>query len=732
MIRKDRETSFDVLTKRGLLGQRFAQAVTGNLLAERENWPLWLPVGLGLGVAIYFSLGFEPSLWVAALFAGGLFLGGVLLWNRSAWFMLFLALATIGIGFSAAKIRTFLVATPVLGQETGIVPIEGRIAHFDILPKGFRVTLHDVRIEGVALSNTPKNVRIRLRRDQQRAPLRVGEWVRVRGMLLPPRAPTAPGNFDFQRHAFFKGLGAVGFAIGPLEAGTGAKPDDRLFKNQIEKARQWIFDRVIDVLPGQRGAVAAALMTGKRGAIAEDVWQAMRNSGLAHLLAISGLHIGLVAGILFIAVRAVLALVEPLALRYHIKKWAAIVALFGAFGYLLLSGGTVPTQRAFLMVGLVLLAVLLDRTGISMRLVAWAAFVILLLQPETLLGASFQLSFAAVVALVAVYEAIRRVWIRRKAAGGVLRRIGLYLAGVGLTTLVAGLATAPFAVQHFNRFAEYGLAANLVAVPITTLWVMPWAVLAFLLMPFGLESLALVPMGWGVNAVIETAKTVAGWPGSVALLPSMTMAGLAMFALGGLWLCLWRQRWRYFGLVGMAAGLATIGLYRPPDILVSENAKLFAVRADTGGYRFSSRQAARFSGRDWLRHAGETETLPWPKEGKSADGRLACDSMGCIYRVRGQVVALVFELGALAEDCALASVVISRVPVRGDACRGEGIVIDRFDLWRKGTHAIWLDEGELRVHNVRDMRGERPWVGDPRRRARSKKNQKSSIGDKGR
>ncbi|MBN4016496.1 ComEC/Rec2 family competence protein [Rhodospirillaceae bacterium AH-315-P19] len=727
MIVKDSDISFDASAKGHFFGRRFTQAVAGNLLAERENWQLWLPVGLGLGIAIYFSLGFEPPLWVALLLGGGLFLGVVLLWNRGVWFMLFLAISTIGIGFSAAKIRTFLVAAPFLEEETRMVPIEGRIAHFDVLPNGFRVTLNKPRIEGIAPEATPENVRIRLRRDQQRAPLRIGEWVRVRGMLLPPRAPTAPGNFDFQRHAFFKGLGAVGFAIGPLEAVAEENTDDRLFKSEVEKSRQWIFDRVVDVLPGQRGAVAAALMTGKRGAIAEDVWQAMRNSGLAHLLAISGLHIGLVAGILFVAMRALLALIEPLALRYHIKKWAAVVALFGAFGYLILSGGTVPTQRAFLMIGLVLLAVLLDRTGISMRLVAWAAVVILLLQPDTLLGASFQLSFAAVIALVAVYEAIRRVWIRKKAAGGVLRRVGLYLGGVGLTTLVAGMATAPFAVQHFNRFAEYGLAANLVAVPITTLWIMPWAVLAFLLMPFGLEPLALVPMGWGVNAVIETAKMVAGWPGSVALLPSMTMAGLATFTLGGLWLCLWRQRWRYFGLVGIAAGLATIGFYRPPDILVSENAKLFAVRADAGGYRFSSRRAARFSGRNWLRHAGETDVLPWPKEGKSEDGQLACDSMGCIYRVRGQMVALVFELGALAEDCTMADVVISRVPVRDGVCRGVDVVIDRFDLWRKGTHAIWLDEEKVRVRNVRDMRGERPWVGGPRKRARRRGATKARV-----
>ncbi|MCE2510306.1 MAG: ComEC family competence protein [Alphaproteobacteria bacterium] len=690
----------------------FHRLIAANLSRERENWPLWLPVGLGLGIAVYFLLRTEPPLWLALLVAGVPFLALGFTWKYERLFLLVLALAIVGTGFSAAKIRTLLVAAPVLEKKTGVVAIEGRIEHFDTLPTAYRVTLGAPRIEGIAEAQTPGRVRVRLRRDQEREALNISDRVRVRGMLLPPGAPTAPGQFDFQRYAFFNGLGGVGFAIGPLEQIEPAKGTQNASAGRIERVRQQVFDRVMAALPGQPGAVAAALMTGKRGAIDESVLAAMRDSGLAHLLAISGLHIGLVAGILFFGVRALLALATPLAVRFHIKKWAAVAAIFGAFLYLLISGATIPTQRAFLMMGLVLLAVLLDRTGISMRLVAWAAFVVLLLQPESLLGASFQLSFAAVVALVAVYEGIRQPWIRGKAAGGLVRRAGLYVAGVGLTTLVAGLATAPFAIQHFNRFAEYGLAANLVAVPITALWVMPWAVVSFLLMPFGLEQAALVPMGWGVEGVIETAGTVAGWPGSVALVPSMPAAGFVAFVLGGLWLCLWRGRWRYGGAVGIVTGLLTIAFVRPPDVLVSGDAKLFAVRAEEGGYRLSSRRAGKLAGRDWLRLAGDARSLPWPKSGQSEDGRLTCDGQGCIYRLHGQVVALAFALDALVEDCGRVdvNVVVSREPARGRLCAGTPVVIDRFDLWRMGGHAIWLGEDGARVRNVRETRGERPWV----------------------
>jgi len=312
-------------------------------------------------------------------------------------------------------------------------------------------------------------------------------------------------------------------------------------------------------------------MTGERSAIPVPVMQAIRDSGLAHLLAISGLHIGLVAGILFISVRALLALVGPWALRYPIKKWAAASAIAGALAYALIAGSTVPTQRAFLMVGLVLLAVMLDRRGLSIRLVAWAALAILILQPESLLGPSFQMSFAAVTALIASYEVIsehRRYY--DYGASSVppwLRKAGIYLAGVALTTLIAGLATAPFAVFHFNRFADYGLAANLLAVPVTAMWVMPWAVMTFLLMPFGMEGLGLTPMGWGVDVIIKVAETVAGWDGAVTLVPAMPVAALVAMVLGGLWLALWRRRWRALGLGGLYAGVWLAVMAVPPTAL---------------------------------------------------------------------------------------------------------------------------------------------------------------------
>jgi len=424
--------------------------------------------------------------------------------------------------------------------------------------------------------------------------------VRLRAVLQPPAEPAAPGAFDFARQAYFQRLGAVGYAFGGAEVLAPAG-DPSLTGLWLHRLRDGVAVRVLEALPGESGAVAAALMTGVRGAIPEEVMAAMRDSGLAHLLAIAGLHMGLVAGLLFFALRAGLALVAGLVLRRPIKKWAACGAILGAFGYLLLTGGTVPTQRAFVMVSLVLVAVILDRRGLSLRPVAWAAVVVLALAPESLLSASFQMSFAAVIALIAGYEAI--------AERG---RIALGERRLALTSLIAGLATAPFALYHFNRIAWYGLLANLFAVPLTAFWIMPWALAAFTLMPFGAEGLALTPMGWGIDLLLAVARYVAALPGAVTLLPAMPTFGLVLVALGGLWLCLWRRRWRFGGLLPVALGLASIFLLRPPDVLATGDGRLLGVRGPQGELLLSTTRAKRFEAGIWQRRLGQRRPSAWP------------------------------------------------------------------------------------------------------------------------
>lgn len=693
-------------------------AAADAFLAEREQWALWLPVAIGLGIAVYFALAAEPAWWVGAAWAAaGIALAVLSGPGRLAPYLAAWTIAAAGFGFAAAQFRAAMVATPMIAQRLGPVAIEGRIVDRETRADGSqRIVLGEIKVERLAPSATPRQIRLTLNRKHAEEAA-IGRRVALRGVLLPASPPLAPGAFDFQRHAYFQGIGAVGFSVAPVRA----LPDDRPGRSLsiwLERLRETIGRRIRAGIDGPAAPLAAALLIGDRAGIPEPVMAAMRDAGLAHLIAISGLNFALVAGILFVVVRGALASVEPVALRFPIKKWAAVAAFAGAAFYFLVAGPSPPTERAFLMVGIVLLGVLADREAISMRLLAWAAAAILLLLPEVLWGPSFQMSFAAVMALVAVYEGLRQRFADWRAERGLPGRAALYLGVVVLTTAIGSLATGIYAAYHFNRFPLYGLAANLVAVPITAHWVMPWGMLAFALMPFGLENWALAPMGWGVGWIIATAEWVAALPGAVALLPAMPMAGLLAASAGLIWLCLWRGRWRWLGIAPILACFAAMALMRGPDILVSGDARMMAVRGQDGKLLLSADGGDRLTVETWMRRAGQPATGAFPRDrpGRGDDASLRCDAQACLYRRDGRTAALVREASALAEECAQADVVISAVPVRR-GCPGAALVIDRFDLWRDGAHAVWLDRDATRVESVGAERGERPWVAKRPRRA---------------
>lgn len=690
---------------------------------ERDRWVLWLPVGIGAGICLYFRLPTEPALWTGPLVftIGGL---AGLAYHRSAhaftrWLLIVaIVCLTVGAGLTAASLRTFSVAGTVLQKTIHAATLTGRVEKIETFPTGLRLTLTDLRISALQPYRTPARARVRLKGGQPE--IWPGDWIRLRAGLSPPSPPTAPGGFDFQRHAFFQEIGAIGFGLGRATVMAVAKDTHGAGKRYlIARLRHHLTGRIISALPGIKGGVAAALMTGEKRAVDEQTVQNLRDSGLAHLLSISGLHVGLVAGIIFAGVRFFLALMPFIGLRHPIKKWAAVAAIVGAFCYALIAGATLPTQRAFLMLGLVLIGVIVDRRGISMRSLAWAAVAVLLVQPESLLGPSFQMSFAAVMALVAVYEGIA---LRARTRLGKpselprwIRTAGLYVVGVGVTTLVAGLATAPYSAFHFNQFADYGLMANLIAVPITALWVMPWAVIAFALMTVGLEPFALNAMSWGVDLVITVAQTVSAWPGSVTLLPTLPDWGLAVLSLGLIWLCLWQRVWRMWGIIPVIAGMSSVYFSEPPDILIDGKARLVALKPDAGELRFSNPVGAKFTREMWLRQAGLRDMRgfkDWPDRSSAS---LACDMTACLYRAHHQTVAIIHSPAALLEDCWRADAVLSLVPVRR-RCPAP-IVIDRFDLWQKGTHALWINDDGIKVRTVNEERGDRPWVLKPQRQS---------------
>lgn len=685
-----------------------------NATEERERWVLWVPVFIGVGIAAYFGLASEPAGWVGAAGLGTAILARIALGRWPVPAMAAVCLSLAFLGFSAAQLRVAIVSAPAIPREIDRAVVQGRACEMTLLPNGYRVYIDRIAIDGMAPEATPRRVRLRV--SGPAVADHVGQWVQLTAAIGPISAPVAPGAFDFQRDVFFERIGGVGFAFG---AAQPIAPQRQLgffadLPCRLSALRLDIADRIRAVLPGDTGGIAVALITGDQGAISKPVLQSMRDSGLAHLLSISGLHIGLVAGILFIALRRLLCLVPRIALHYPIKKWGAVAALLGTLFYMLLAGAPVPTVRACIMASMFLLAVILDRTAISMPPVGWAAVVVLLASPEELIGPSFQMSFAAVVGLVAAHEATQAARLHWRAEAGWGRRAGLYVAGLILTSVVATLATAPYSIYHFNRLATYGVIANMIAVPLTGVWIMPWAVLATLLMPFGAEQLALVPMGWGVDGIIAIAEQTGQLPGAAVVVPTLPIAGLTLITLGGLWLCLWQRPWRLAGVAVIAVGAATTVFTRPPDLLIADDGRLFAF-ADPAGRLLLSSDTDEFVADTWLRRSGMSVVGALPAEGYDADGRLACDSLGCKYTAHGRSIAVVQQPVALFEDCQLADVVVSLEPVRVP-CRAT-TVIDRFDLWRNGAHAIWVDgDGGIEVRSVREMRGHRPWViGPPER-----------------
>lgn len=684
------------------------------LAAERDRLFLWLPVFLGAGIIGYFSLPYEPPSVFGWCFAALCTALCVAMRRQPAWALVCVACLATTLGFLAGQVRTAWVAAPRLAAPLGPVTVTGMVTSVEPSGSAWRVLVSDPSIVGLTSDRTPHRLRVSVRG----IPPEPGDRVRLRARLLPPPTPAVPGGFDFQRQSWFAGLGAVGYALGRVE--ILAPRAEGGFAEAVASVRHGIDRRILAVLDGDRGSLANALVTGLRGGVSEETIAAMRDSGLAHLLAISGLHMSLVAGFVFFVVRAGLAAIPSLALRWQTRKLAAVVALLFAGGYLLLSGATVPTQRAFVMLTLALAAILADRLEMSMRPIAFAALIVLVLTPEAVLGPSFQLSFAAVVTLVAAYEALKRRRERRAAAGlPPASRWLSYPGGLIFTSVVAAVATAPFAAYHFNQAALYSVAANLVAVPVTGLWVMPCGIVALLAMPISLEALPLRAMAVGLDVITWVARETASWPGSALRGVIMPPSGMAAVAVGGLWLCLWRTGWRLAGLPAVVAGLAMASLAAPPDILLSQDGRLVAVR-DADTLLLTSLRAAGFERENWMRQTGADVAEAWP-EHASESGAMRCDITACLYRRSGRTVAFIRHEDAMDTDCANADLVVLLAPISSRLanrrCNGPRLLRHR-DLRSEGAHAIWLSPAGVTVETVRGRRGDRPWTkagqaGDP-------------------
>jgi competence protein ComEC len=562
-----------------------------------------------------------------------------------------------------------------------------------------------VSVRGLHVTRT---VRFRLMNGDD-SHVETGDTIRVRVMSRPPSPPAFPGGWDTQRDAFFAGLGASGYALGRVEVIARGTPD-RL-ASRIQWLRETIAGRVTAAIPGAAGAVSVTLLTGASRGIPEADHAAFRESGLAHLLAVAGLHIGIVMGFALIAARNALALSERASLFWPAKKLAAVFALSVGGGYMLLTGGHVPIVRSFAMACLFTLAVLAGRQPVSVRGLGLAGIALMLISPYEVPGVSFQMSFSAVLALISGYETLRP-WLRRLHGKSLAKRLLSYVAALALTSTLAGTASLPYGAYHFGHVQIYYVFSNMLAVPLTALWVMPAGMIALLLMPFGLEWIALVPMGWGATLIIWIAQITAALPSATIAVPHTPEWGLAVLSAGIAWLGLWRSRIRLLGIAAIAVGIASPLFDRPPDILLSADAGLIGFRTEQGVFLQQSRGGSNFTRDAWFTRWHVSASEPVPGEGASA--AFICERDSCVFRPRVGVMTAVLMRGpARPASCVGAAVVVSAEPARGVCAWPSPRPVDRFTVWKDGPVAVWLEPHGVRVLTDRDERGDRPWVPPP-------------------
>lgn len=651
---------------------------------QRGQLFCWVPICFAVGIGIYFALPVEPTVrGLVGLVGCMLLFGGLGRYCGDTFTPLFWAIALICFGGVWAGLRAHTVAAPVL-ETRYYGPVEGRVVMLDRSVSGaVRVTLDQVILSRRSVDRTPDRVRIALHGDQRWHEPKPGERVVVTAHLSPPSGAAEPRGFDFRRHAWFQRLGAVGYARTPLLL---LEPQAR---RSLAGLRLKLSRHIQTALPGDPGAVAAALITGDRMALPQARVNDLRRANLAHLLAISGLHMGLVCGFVFAALRLMMAAVPYIALRWPTKKIAAAVALLAGLVYLGVAGGGIATQRAFVMATVILFGVILDRRAISMRAVAAAAIVLLILHPETLLTPGFQMSFAATCALVVGFALVRD-------AGRLPTGWRGWLVTLLMSSMLAGGATAPFAAAHFNMVSYLGLLANLLTVPLMGALIMPAAVMAVICLPFGLEAVPLWGMGQGISWILLVAQWVSAHEFSVGFVASPTFTVLPLLSLGSLWICLWNGWPRWLGALAVVAAAALWATTPRPDLLISDTGGLVGVMTKEGR-ALSRAKGSSFVAGVWLENDGS----PITQED-------AADLWPAVVRQPSGEVRVVFGKKAAAEvTCRKGDWLISNhiVEPRG-LCR----VFDPQTLAQTGSVVVYDLGGEAIIQTARQYSGDRLWT----------------------
>jgi competence protein ComEC len=680
-----------------LRGWAAAEAGAGRLLP-------WIPIAFGTGIAFYFAVDHEPVAWVTALAAAGSCVAALLL-RRHKIFPLLAMLAAVAAGFATATWKTVRIGHSVLAAPIYSVSLKGFVETREVRERTDRFVLRVVEMESPRPQARLERVRLSVKKGTAPA---VGSFVELKARLQPPLGPMRPGSYDFGRDMYFQGIGASGFAMGaikttdpPVSGGWSLR-----YAATMQGLRDAIDARIRMVLSGDARAIATALLTGRRDAISTPVNDAMFISGLGHVLSISGYHMAVVAGVVFFAVRALLALIPALTVSFPIKKWSAAAALFAAAFYLLLSGAEVATQRSFFMTAVVLIAIMVDRRAITFRTLAVAAMIVLALYPEALVHPSFQMSFAATLGLVALIQVGMPALFATPDHSRTARAAmwgGREIALLALTSLVAGLATTPYAAFHFHRVTPYGVLANLLAMPVVSAVVMPMGLLGLAAMPFGFDGFFWWLMGIGIEWMVMVTQWVAALPGAIGRMAAFGTGSLLAATAGIILLGLLRTPLRWTGVGVLGAAVVWALAVSQPDLLISGDGRNIAVRGGDGRLHVMRSGKDAFLLKEWLAADADARTADDP----SLANGVSCDETGCVAQMKdGRFATLALRPEALADDCERAAVIVTTRQAPTDCT---ALVIDRDQLQKRGTLVLRHSRGGFALDAVRPKGIDRPW-----------------------
>jgi competence protein ComEC len=674
-----------------------AEAGAGRLLP-------WIAVAFGAGIAFYFTAEREPVAWVTAATAALLCMAALLL-RRQKFFPVAVMTAAITAGFATATLKTARVAHGVLARPMVSVALKGFVETRDVRERTDRFVLRVVQMESARAQAKLQRVRLSVKKGTAPA---VGSFVELKARLQPPLAPLRPGSYDFGRDMYFAGIGASGFVMGaikvldpPFKGGLSLR-----YAAFMQGLRDAIDARIGTVLSGDQRAIATALLTGRRDALSAPVNDAMFISGLGHVLSISGYHMAVVAGVVFFAVRALLALIPALTVTFQIKKWSAAAALLAAAFYLLLSGAEVATQRSFFMTAVVLIAIMVDRRAVTFRTLAVAALIVLIIAPEALVHPSFQMSFAATLGLVALVQ-VGMPNLFASPENSATARVALWggreIAMLALASLIAGLATTPYAAFHFHRVTPYGVVANLAAMPVVSALVMPAGLLGLVAMPFGFDGLFWRIMAFGIEWMIVVAQWVAALPGAIGRIAAFGTGPLIAASVGIILLGLLRTPLRLIGAGALAVAVVWTLTVPQPDILISGDGHSVGVRGRDGRLHVMKTAKDAFLLKEWLAADADARL---PGDASLGEG-VSCDEAGCVTQLPdGAFVALVLRPEALGDDCERAAVIVTARQAP-PACGA--LVIDRERLQKQAAMALRRTRSGFVIDAVRPNGVNRPW-----------------------